>query len=180
MKDKKAILEEKAVLVDIDGTAAIMWNNRGPFDYDMVGYDSMNYLVWVTIKGLEEQGYQIVFCSGRENVTFPGRSKDKVFRRAYMPAPYDTTIEFPNCYELTHEWLHQNVKLLGMNAYYNPILYMRAEGDHRPDWIVKKELFLNEISKKYNIELVIDDRQQVVDMWRSLGLTCFQVAEGNF
>ncbi|MDJ0647343.1 MAG: hypothetical protein QNJ60_01435 [Xenococcaceae cyanobacterium MO_188.B19] len=27
---------------------------------------------------------------------------------------------------------------------------------------------------------ILDDRQQVVDMWRSLGLTVFQVAEGDF
>lgn len=180
MKDDKAVLEQKAVLVDIDGTAAIMWNNRGPFDYDMVGYDDINFPVWITIKGLEEQGYQTVFCSGRENVSFPGKSKDKVFRRAYMPGSYNTTNEYPNCYELTFEWLHKQIKLFEMDSYYNPILYMRAEGDHRPDWVVKKELFLNEICKKYDVKLVIDDRQQVVDMWRSLGLTCFQVAEGNF
>jgi len=28
--------------------------------------------------------------------------------------------------------------------------------------------------------MVFDDRQQVVDMWRQNGLTCFQVADGNF
>ena len=33
---------------------------------------------------------------------------------------------------------------------------------------------------KYNVHFVLDDRQQVVDMWRSLGLTVFQVAEGDF
>lgn len=27
---------------------------------------------------------------------------------------------------------------------------------------------------------IYDDRQKVVDMWRSKGLTCFQVAPGNF
>ena len=27
---------------------------------------------------------------------------------------------------------------------------------------------------------VFDDRQQVVDMWRQNGLTCFQVADGDF
>ena len=31
-----------------------------------------------------------------------------------------------------------------------------------------------------NVDMVFDDRQQVVDMWRANGLTCFQVAEGNF
>ena len=27
---------------------------------------------------------------------------------------------------------------------------------------------------------VVDDRQKVVDMWRENGLTCFQVAPGDF
>ena len=31
-----------------------------------------------------------------------------------------------------------------------------------------------------DIFLVVDDRNKVVDMWRSLGLTVFQVADGNF
>ena len=33
---------------------------------------------------------------------------------------------------------------------------------------------------KYNIKYVIDDRNQVVKMWRELGLTVLQVADGNF
>ena len=31
-----------------------------------------------------------------------------------------------------------------------------------------------------NVAMVFDDRQQVVDMWRQNGLTCFQVADGDF
>ena len=31
-----------------------------------------------------------------------------------------------------------------------------------------------------NVAMVFDDRQQVVDMWRSNGLTTFQVADGDF
>jgi hypothetical protein len=62
----------------------------------------------------------------------------------------------------------------------NPPLFMRKQHDNRADWIVKKELFVDEISNIYDVKFVLDDRQQVVDMWRSLGLTCFQVAEGNF
>jgi len=43
-----------------------------------------------------------------------------------------------------------------------------------------KEIFDNHIAPKYNISYVLDDRDRVVDMWRSLGLTCFQVDWGNF
>lgn len=59
-------------------------------------------------------------------------------------------------------------------------LYMRKTGDPRKDAIVKQEFYRLHIAGKYNIRFVLDDRQQVVDMWRSLGLTVFQVAEGDF
>jgi hypothetical protein len=58
---------------------------------------------------------------------------------------------------------------------------MRAENDGRKDSIVKKELFEQHIVGKYYIDLVIDDRNQVVEMWRKdLGLTCLQVDYGDF
>ena len=31
-----------------------------------------------------------------------------------------------------------------------------------------------------DVFLVVDDRQKVVNMWRDLGLTCVQVAPGDF
>ena len=57
-------------------------------------------------------------------------------------------------------------------------LYMRRAGDRRPDHIVKREL-LEEIGEDH-VAFVIDDRNSVCDMWRGSGLTCYQVAEGNF
>ena len=43
-----------------------------------------------------------------------------------------------------------------------------------------KELVLFYWEYKDNVFAVFDDRNQVVDMWRSNGLTCFQVADGDF
>lgn len=59
-------------------------------------------------------------------------------------------------------------------------LLMRATGDHRKDALVKRELFDARIRGKYRVEFVLDDRDQVVAMWRALGLACFQVAPGGF
>ena len=59
-------------------------------------------------------------------------------------------------------------------------LFMRPEGDQRKDNIVKEEIFNNHIRNKYNVIFVLDDRNQVVEMWRSLGLKCLQVADGDF
>ena len=60
-------------------------------------------------------------------------------------------------------------------------LWMRKTKDFRKDAIIKREIFENEIAGKYFIEFVLDDRDQVVNMWRKdLRLTCFQVNYGNF
>lgn len=57
-------------------------------------------------------------------------------------------------------------------------LFMRQGGDYRPDFIIKEEIL--ECLPKERIKYVLDDRQQVVDMWRKNGLTCLQVADGQF
>lgn len=59
-------------------------------------------------------------------------------------------------------------------------LHMRQEGDNRKDSVVKHELFNENVRGKYNVAGVFDDRNQVVEMWRAIGLTVFQVADGNF
>jgi len=59
-------------------------------------------------------------------------------------------------------------------------LYMRASGDQRKDSIVKHEMFGEHVRHKYNILGVFDDRNQVVSMYREIGLTVFQVADGDF
>lgn len=59
-------------------------------------------------------------------------------------------------------------------------LHMRAVGDSRKDAVVKREIFDREIRDRYRVVGVFDDRMQVVRMWRALGLTVFQVAEGDF
>jgi predicted kinase len=80
------------------------------------------------------------------------------------------------CRDATIEWLKANV--LPERAWAQ--LYMRPEGDRRVDWEVKLEIFDEHIRDSYNVLRVYDDRQQVVDMWRSIGLTVLQVAPGNF
>ena len=73
----------------------------------------------------------------------------------------------------TEEWLQKyGIKYEG--------LFMRPENNMEKDSIIKARLFDENIRGKYNVAGVFDDRQQVVDMWRSMGITCFQVAEGNF
>ena len=48
-----------------------------------------------------------------------------------------------------------------------------------PDEILKKKM-LDTFVDIDDVFLVVDDRNKVVKMWRDLGLTTFQVAEGDF
>jgi predicted kinase len=78
------------------------------------------------------------------------------------------------CRAQTEAWLDQHVAP-GLP------LYMRAAGDQRKDSIIKYELFQEHIAGKYHVRFVLDDRDQVVDLWRNrLALPTFQVANGNF
>jgi hypothetical protein len=59
-------------------------------------------------------------------------------------------------------------------------LYMRNRQDSRRDDIVKEIILDFEILTRYNPYFMIDDRDQVVKMWRKRGFVCLQCAEGDF
>lgn len=75
--------------------------------------------------------------------------------------------------EKTMAWMHEH-NLRGRN------LFMRKDGDHRPDYVFKKDVYETEFMLDYNVVAVFEDRQQCVDMWRELGITCYQVAKGDY
>jgi predicted kinase len=82
------------------------------------------------------------------------------------------------CHPESSAWLSQ---YFGWDEGKDFLLFMRPENDNRKDSIIKKELFDLHIRDKYFVEMVVDDRDQVVAMWRKeLGLTCLQVDYGNF
>ena len=56
-------------------------------------------------------------------------------------------------------------------------LFMRPDGDHRPDYTVKAEV-LREFPKG-KIVLAIDDREPVCDMWEKNGIRCIRVDNGE-
>lgn len=97
---------------------------------------------------------------------------------AYGGARPETKILFvtgrpKSCYSDTADWLYDNFLVFDK-------LIMRETGDYRKDYIVKKELYEAFIKDQYDVQFVLEDRQQVVDMWRAEGLRVLQVAEGKF
>jgi phosphoglycolate phosphatase-like HAD superfamily hydrolase len=71
----------------------------------------------------------------------------------------------------TRQWLNDN-------DIHPDILWMRPQGSFTPDNVLK-QTWLGELGVD-NVFCVFDDRDKVVQMWRDNGLTCFQVAPGNF
>lgn len=80
------------------------------------------------------------------------------------------------CRPETMAWIEQHVRMVPLDAH----LLMRPEGNMEKDSVVKERLFREQIAGKYYVAYVIDDRDQVVRMWRNIGLRCLQVADGDF
>lgn len=59
-------------------------------------------------------------------------------------------------------------------------LFMRKEGDNRPDCQIKEELFWKYVAPNFDVKFAIDDRDQMVYHWRAMGLECWQVQSGRF
>jgi len=153
------LTKPRAVIFDIDGTLANCDHRRHLVDFK--NYENTGKKNWDEFKRLASIDTPIgdivellrhFYLLGFAIVLCTGRSSDQ--------------------YGQTYDWL----KRYGIGF---DDLFMREPGCFRPDDVVKREL-LALIRKKYDPYLVVDDRDSVVAMWRSEGLTCLQCAPGNF
>lgn len=139
---------ENCVICDLDGTLALMGNNRGPFDWNKVDQDVVNWrllrVIESLISGEQERGnaVSLILLSGRDGI----------------------------CKDLTIKWLKTNK--IGYDS-----LFMRSPGDNRPDDIIKEELYNTHIKDKYNVLAVFDDRMRVAVLWHKLGLLLLKVGD---
>lgn len=124
--------------------------DRSPYDETKVITDRPNKAVIETLRALIDAGHIPVFMSGRTEA----------------------------CRADTATWLIEHVCPEMVRC--PPELHMRAAGDTRPDHVVKLELFDARVRDRWDVRLVLDDRDSVVALWRSMGLTCLQVAPGAF
>lgn len=149
-----------AIICDLDGTTSLFCtlrdcgcdlNHRSPYDASSAHRDAPNTEILELLQTYKMfRGTEIIFMSGREDL--------------YRPQ--------------TEEFLGQHYG--GGDGSFPYQLHMRSTGDQRKDAVVKAELFDAHVRGKYNVRFVLDDRNQVVQLWRSLGLRCFQVADGDF
>lgn len=144
-----------AVICDLDGTLSFL-NGRSPYDAKDCDKDPPNLPVIQCVLAMYRAGYKILFTSGREDKY---REPTERFIEQYL----------------------QVVPIMGGPSVTMPhSLFMRPSGDMRKDNIIKTELFDANIRDKYNVVFCLDDRNQVVDQWREMGLCCMQVAPGAF
>lgn len=141
----------RAWLVDVDGTLAHM-SGRSPYEWHRVGEDTLSESVARVV--------QIIASHEPDDDNHP----DAVIIMSGRDG---------SCRPQTEKWLKRH------DIQYDE-LFMRPAGDMRKDSIVKLELFDQNIRDRYWVQGVFDDRDQVVAMWRSLGLVALQVAPGSF
>ena len=156
--------DRKTVIFDLDGTLALIDKRRaistkdnGKMDWDIffdpknISLDDPNIPVIKMAQMLDSQGFNIVIFSGRSKAT----------------------------YRTTRQWLIQN------DVPFDTLQMRPNDRDSGGQFHFMKDsdlkqLWLDTLVDKDDVFAVFDDRNQVVDMWRSNGLTTFQVADGDF
>mgnify|MGYP003148702778 CR=1 FL=1 len=150
---------KNTIIFDLDGTLALIDKRRdiatksnGKLDWDKF-FDPSNIKLDVPNPPVVKMA-QVFAEDGYNIVIFSGRS-DRT--------KYSTRI-----------WLTNN-----RIPFQKLVMRDSATNHFVPDDILKKDM----LDKHVDIDdvfLVVDDRDKVVKMWRSLGLSVFQVAEGDF
>jgi len=158
MKKVKKMTIKNIVIFDLDGTLCDITHRRHHVtglkrDWDKFTEEHVHDKLAMDIAEL------LLMChnSGMRILLFSGRmegTKDKPFKYR----------------ESTIEWLN-NMKI----PYHE--LRMRKAGDYQSDDTLKAEMVKDIVDQ---VLFVVDDRDQVVKMWRSIGLTCLQCAPGDF
>ena len=174
-------MEKKTIIFDLDGTLALVEKRvkksmipkpNSPdgegmnwdifFDPENIKLDQPNYPVISMAQMYYEKGFNIVIFSGRNDRSY---ATTKEWLEKYE-VPYNLLVMRPDKFQ-DKSW----PVALGNPA--TPAMRFM------PDEILKKEM-LDTFVDIDDVFMTVDDRQKVVDMWRSLGLTCFQVAPGDF
>ena len=168
-------MNKNTVLFDLDGTLADIDVRRskstkpnGKLDWDVffdasnISLDVPNEPVVKMAQLFAEDGFNVVIFSGRNDRSFH-TTRSWLSRHRI---PFQKLIMRPD------KFLNWGDKIADGNIATQDMRFM-------PDEILKKHM-LDLFVDIDDVFLVVDDRNKVVDMWRVLGLTVFQVANGDF
>ena len=145
----------KTVVFDIDGTLANIEHRRVYLDSHRPDWARFNAMMGEdTPNGPIVDLYKTLWKSGTYDLQIV-TGRNEAFRK------------------VTETWLTWN------KIEFNRVL-MRADKDNRADNIIKSEILAQLRSEGRDIAFAVDDRQQVVDMWRANGVTCLQCDVGDF
>ena len=145
----------QTVIFDIDGTLADIEHRRG------------------FLNGARPDWYRFNAAMGED---VPNTPVVDLYRTLWASGVYDLQIltgRNESFRKVTETWLTWN------EIPFNRVL-MRADKDQRPDNIIKGEILQQLRAEGRDIAFAVDDRQQVVDMWRANGVTCLQCDVGDF
>ena len=151
-------MKQEAIILDLDGTLCntdhrIHHLNKTPKDWDSWNAGIMDDEINFQVKCAVYGLLQLLHTHPKKLLIVTGRFEE--FRTA------------------TESWLTRN----GIVTYQ---LFMRKKYDFRSDTSVKEEIYHRFIEQDYDVKVVLEDRGKVVQMWRSLGLECWQVKEGDY
>ena len=181
--DPYLIENKPTVIFDIDGTLADIEHRRPFVTGKKKDFDSFNAamdadtpnapIVELLHMCLGRWDSQVIFCTGRME-QFREVTRNFLLDKCEVQGYLSLVAE-------DDRWEYKYRKMVEDDI--DVVLMMRPDKRrHDPDSEIKQDM-LNEILKivdKKNITFAVDDRQRVVDMWRANGITCLQVAEGNF
>ena len=150
-------------IFDLDGTLALIEHRRHfvdgakkdwPAFFAACVDDEPNIPVIRTLQALCQSGAEVWIWSGRSDEV---KSQTRTWLQIHGCLGFDLPFGAPERFR------------------------MRKAGDHQMD-VTLKSGWLSEIEPPEYARLtaVFDDRASVVQMWRDAGVTCFQVAPGDF
>lgn len=138
----------KAVIFDMDGTLADVSAFRhyvqgGPENYYKKDFDAFHRETVVAPAHATVVAHaQVSHLLGNKNIIVTARGSN---------------------------YRHQTAMWLALNRVPSDAMYMRRQGDYRPDYEVKKDIYAR-LSRSFHVIHAVDDNPRIIALWEELGI----------